>query len=197
MSKKQHRPSIENVVVNRGEVLKVFFSLRNKTAPQRFTLIDRESWISEHLYTWKNGSTLRVVPRDCVWSSDRNGYALTSTYHFGPVRWIKLHRLIAEVPGHLDTDHINGDKLDNRRDNLRHLTTKQNARAMAKIRSKTGYRNVRRHGKGYTIRCWNGLVERSQSGFATAEQAARAWDSWAIQNGYLEEALNFPEEMDS
>ena len=195
MSKKHHRPSMKNVGVHHGDTLKVFFSPRNKTAPQRYTLVDRIAWSAELRYTWKNGNTLRLVAKELVWSSDSNGYALSSTYHFGPVRWIKLHRLIAEVPAHLDTDHINGDKLDNRRHNLRQLTTAQNGRAHAAIKSSTGYRNVRKRGSLFYARC-RGTTELVIGGFVTAEEAARAWDKWAMQNGFFREALNFPEEME-
>lgn len=37
-----------------------------------------------------------------------------------------MHRIIAGTPDGMDTDHINGDKLDNRRSNLRVCTRSQN-----------------------------------------------------------------------
>lgn len=39
---------------------------------------------------------------------------------------IYLHRLIARTPYGLETDHINGDKLDNRKSNLRIVSSSQN-----------------------------------------------------------------------
>lgn len=41
---------------------------------------------------------------------------------------VPMHRVIASTPADLDTDHINGDGLDNRRGNLRTVTTALNAR---------------------------------------------------------------------
>lgn len=43
-----------------------------------------------------------------------------------------MHRLIAGTPPGLETDHINGDGLDNRRENLRVATASQNSANMWK-----------------------------------------------------------------
>jgi hypothetical protein len=41
--------------------------------------------------------------------------------------WMRLHRVVAETPEGLHTDHLNGDRLDNRRSNLRVCTNKENS----------------------------------------------------------------------
>ncbi len=41
-------------------------------------------------------------------------------------RLVQLHALVNETPDGLDTDHVNQDKLDNRRSNLRTATRSQN-----------------------------------------------------------------------
>lgn len=56
------------------------------------------------------------------WCVDPRGY-LAATYN---KKHTVLHRLIMNAPKGYVTDHINGDKLDNRRENLRICTQHQN-----------------------------------------------------------------------
>lgn len=56
-----------------------------------------------------------------------------------------LHRIVVDCPVGLMVDHINGDPLDNRRENLRVVTQGENNQNQNKARaSKTGFRNVYR-----------------------------------------------------
>lgn len=55
----------------------------------------------------------------------RNGYVLGSSP--GTSDKVFLHRVIMETPGGLYVDHINSNKLDNRKCNLRNCTKSQNA----------------------------------------------------------------------
>lgn len=60
-----------------------------------------------------------------------NGYATTDRY-LGKIKGkyksaiIKMHRLVLNAPFDLLVDHINGNKLDNRRENIRVCTKAQN-----------------------------------------------------------------------
>jgi HNH endonuclease/AP2 domain len=56
-----------------------------------------------------------------------------------------LHRCIMKTPKGLDTDHINGDKLDNRRENLRITTRSQNNMNQKKTRGTSKYKGVHWH----------------------------------------------------
>lgn len=47
-----------------------------------------------------------------------------------------LHRLIMKAPSHLQVDHINGDRLDNRKENLRLCMNKSNARNKRQFKGK-------------------------------------------------------------
>ncbi|HEC65424.1 MAG TPA: HNH endonuclease [bacterium] len=93
-----------------------------------------------------------VVPNDVfgelnkyIWHLDSKGYA---------VRWsrgdrknrkhIYVHRVVNNTPEGLETDHIDGDKLNNLRENLRSVTHSQNCRNR-KFVNTSGYRGVSWH----------------------------------------------------
>ena len=57
------------------------------------------------------------------WYLSDTGYAMRKTSEGS----IRLHRLVMNTPEDKVTDHLNGDKLDNRKSNLRVCTQKANA----------------------------------------------------------------------
>jgi len=100
----------------------------------QFTIVDE--WDYEYLNRWKwhvnkNGYVQRTVKR---WNSEKN-----------PIT-VLMHRSINGTPRGLDTDHINGNKLDNRRSNLRSVTKKENSWNRHGLRkdNKSGFNGVHR-----------------------------------------------------
>ena len=71
------------------------------------------------------------------WGLFNNGYAMTSTSD----KDISLHRYVMDYYGDKEIDHINRDKLDNRKINLRIVTRSEN-RVNTGARSNTGYKNI-------------------------------------------------------
>jgi hypothetical protein len=62
------------------------------------------------------------------WYCNKRGYAVRSDYSGSKTSNVKMHRFIMNTPFGMETDHINGDKLDNRRSNLRICTHSQNSK---------------------------------------------------------------------
>lgn len=94
---------------------------------------------------------------------------------------LRMHRVILNAPEGLVVDHINGDTLDNRRANLRLATHSQNAANSHKtIKSMVPFRGVSLNEK-CTRRPFSACinvrgVKKSLGQFATAEEAANAYD---------------------
>ena len=65
------------------------------------------------------------------WYLNAGGYVIRTItvgdWRDGKRKSILLHRLINNTPDGVCTDHANGDKLDNRRSNLRDATRRQNS----------------------------------------------------------------------
>lgn len=108
-----------------------------KLTQGKYALIDDEDF--EYLNQWK-------------WHISSNGYAVRRPYIGGgrigqKCKTIRMHRIIAEVTGKNDTDHINGNKLDNRRKNLRICSRSQNLtnKKINKTRTSSKYRGVYLH----------------------------------------------------
>lgn len=82
------------------------------------------------------------------WQANAKGYAVRAV-HLGKIDGkhrktsLKMHRLLAAAPPEFQVDHINGDKLDNRKSNLRLCTNSQNKQNGASYRNSTSkYRGV-------------------------------------------------------
>ena len=104
-----------------------------------------------------------------------------------------LHRLIAGTPKGMATDHIDGDPLNNRRANLRIVTNAQNGTHKRKRKpGKSPYKGVHRYYNRWQARIGVGYERIHVGSFATAEEAARAYDEAARRYHGEFAALNFP-----
>ena len=84
-----------------SSIKKVYLSGKNK---HLFVLVDKDDF--EQISKMK-------------WYLDTKGYAVNSKH-------TRMHRIINKTPRGLQTDHKNGNKLDNRRSNLRTATASEN-----------------------------------------------------------------------
>lgn len=108
-------------------------------------------------------------------------YAVTWVNLGSMRRKTKLHRLITDEQGKLFVDHINGDTLDNRIQNLRPATNQQNQwNAKLRVDSVTGFKGVAKKGKKYRAYIYVDNKQRSLGAYRTARDAAIAYNGAAI-----------------
>ena len=120
---------------------------------------------------------------------------------------LQLHRLIMNTPKGMHTDHINGDTLDNRKENLRVATREENGRNRGKARTNTsGFKGVvyvkkKKDMINELSKPWQAQVKHNGKYiylgmFATPEEAGKAYDDKAkeLWNIVGPRMLNFPNE---
>lgn len=118
--------------------------------------------INQHNWYYNGKYAVRQSPR-------QNGKQTT----------IWMHRVINETPDGKDTDHINRNTLDNRRDNLRSVTRSQNCmnRRYAVTQS-SPYKGVswdKEYGKWCVQICKDGKTKKFGR-FLSEQEAARAYN---------------------
>jgi len=89
--------------------------------------------------------------RPWKWQLVGPGYAGRFDRHDGTSRLVYMHRLLMDAQPGQHVDHINGDRLDNRRSNLRLVTNTQNQQ-----NKRTPSHNT----SGYKGVCWHKRVKK-------------------------------------
>ena len=146
----------------------------------RVALVDDDMF--EYLNQWK-------------WYCNNGGYATRNSTGLHRTI-IRMHREIMNTPNGMETDHINGNSLDNRKENLRVCTHSENMHNR-KVRThiSSGYKGVHwhRHNKKWEayIRIHSKRIFLGY--FSDPAEAAHAYDK-AAKNLFGEFARpNFPE----
>lgn len=153
-----------------------------------FALVDDEDF--EYLNQWKwqaqkHRNTFYATRKDGVWPNRKE---------------VKMHRVIMNTPAGVETDHWDGDGLNNRRMNLRvcatnqnqHNRTRKNANNTSGYKGVTPYRRTDKENKWKAQLVLNGKLLYLGL-YATPEDAARAYDRAAREYFGDFAATNFPE----
>lgn len=138
-----------------------------------FALIDEEDWARLLEFTWhltSYGYAGRHALRELGESPDRK------------TRVFKMHRELLDIPQCMQVDHINGNRLDNRKSNLRAATNAQNNQNKRSPRNnRSGYKGVswcKERNKWAAQIQVNGR-QKNLGRFDNVEDAIRAYDEAA------------------
>tara|TARA_R100001594_G_scaffold108594_2_gene143350 strand:- start:415 stop:1236 length:822 start_codon:yes stop_codon:yes gene_type:complete len=173
--------------------------IESKTHGNKEAIIDTEDWDRVKAYNWslstpkKNGNCYaktQINHPDGDWIPCKtDGRRRRKTV-------LQMHHLILGKPAKKkQTDHIDGNGLNNCKSNLRHVTPAENSWNTIH-KNKTGYKGVRKYKvEVYKYGCKLG-GKHVASWFDTPKEAAIAYDRAVIRERSIvnaERQLNFPE----
>lgn len=138
------------------------------TNSNRKVLLDDEDFVVYSKWKWNLSDSKKGYARRIVWNKGK------------PIR-IYMHKEILKAPMGFQVDHIDCNKLNNQRSNLRVATKSQNS-ANYPPRGKTGYRGVRvgLYGKFPVYLCKEGRIMYGGT-YSSAEEAAVAANKVAVE----------------
>lgn len=134
-----------------------------KTSSGKVFIIDREDYKKVSLYKWHISS---------------HGYVKRDEWNGKNRKVVYLHRYILEINNTKSlVDHVNGDKLDNRKSNLRLCNRSQNAcNSKLSKNNSSGYKGVRKKRKKWQAYFKFNGKQKSIGVFETKQEAALAYN---------------------
>ena len=112
---------------------------------------------------------------------------------------ILMHRYIMKAKRDQIVDHDNSNGLDNRRENLKFSTSRQNSENKLKQKGKysSDYYNIKVVNGKYVVSFKNnGIYITFQQNFSTEIEAAEAYDMYLVHNNITYRKYNFPDKLE-
>ena len=112
-------------------------------------------------------------------STSMKYYAVTMIkIETGKQKTLGMHRLLLNPPSHLVVDHINGNSLDNKIENLRICTHAQNARNRGKQNGvKSNHKGINKKNGKYQVQITKDRIKYYIGSYDTYEEAVEAQES--------------------
>jgi hypothetical protein len=163
---------------------------------ERLFRIDRVS-LQIYAFPYTNGYGRKRKGGHLKTSLGKNGYLYSRLHGVGHQLHCLHHRLvylnfIGDIEDGKDIHHIDGDRTNNRVENLKMVTRRENLRSKMEIRGRSKYRGVcfdKQTGK-WRAKIRNNYTTISIGRFETEEIAAHAYNKKALEYGYDLTALN-------
>jgi hypothetical protein len=159
----------------------------DKSIYVKIELLGRGKELEKNCFLISKSSLEKVIRHN--WYLDSNGYPMTYT---GRSKTLHKNLLGKQQKGYV-IDHINRDKLDNRLENLRVITSKENSYNRTKNKSSNNiYKGVSKRGNKYVASITKDGIKKEITGFETEEDAAKVYDMMAQELFGEFAGLNFP-----
>jgi hypothetical protein len=138
-------------------------------------IVDEEDFDEINKYTWRLVGA-GYVSRNCVYKTETNSKKQRTIY---------MHKFLKPCPKGKEIDHKNGNKLDNRKENLIICDRQQNCRKRPKLkRTKhkltSKYKGVSFHQNKWRVRIFVENKEIYLGSFIDEKDAAKAYNEAAL-----------------
>jgi hypothetical protein len=144
------------------------------------------------------GLTATVSDEDFDLLNKFNWNAVKGAVYYYAVRSndkAKMHRIIVDAPSGMQVDHIDGNTLNNTRENLRICTVSQNqCNSKVRVDNTTGYKGVTICKSKYYAQIRHNGKRISLGYYEKPEDAARAYDEAAKKYHKEFASLNYKED---
>lgn len=163
----------------------------DKATYLKIELLGRAKELEQNYFLISKSCLEKVIRHN--WYLDSNGYPMTYT-----ARSKTLHKnLLGKQQKGYVIDHINRNKLDNRLENLRVITAKENSYNRTKSKSSNNkYKGVIKRGNKYVASITKDGIKKEITGIETEEDAAKIYDMMAEELFGEFAGLNFSKKID-